>query len=112
MHPTTEPRKTSPRHQTVYGILGSFTPPDWAATGTPNCHGVDPELFFPPRGRVDPDDRREAMATCRHCELLDQCREWAIEQGPTLFGIWGGTTQEQRFAIRRRFNIQRRLNTD
>jgi len=37
-----------------------------------------------------------AVAACRTCPILDECREWAMEQGSGVFGVAGGLTYEQR----------------
>ena len=59
------------------------------------CSGADPNMFFPERG----DSCAEAVAICRSCPVREDCREYAIAD-PWLHGIWGGTSQEGRRAIR------------
>ena len=41
-----------------------------------------------------------AKAVCETCPALSACREWAIAQGPRLYGIWGGLTETERQQVR------------
>jgi WhiB family transcriptional regulator, redox-sensing transcriptional regulator len=70
------------------------------------CAKVDPELFFPVGEGGAPRSRKQiaaAKAVCLRCPVIERCRDWALAN-PTLteFGIWGGTTREERRALRRR----------
>jgi WhiB family transcriptional regulator, redox-sensing transcriptional regulator len=66
------------------------------------CRDADTDLFFPvgPAGpglhQVD-----EAKRICRTCPMQARCLAWALDHGVTD-GVWGGTTEEERRAIRRR----------
>ena len=64
------------------------------------CRDADPELFFP-IGTTGPALRQtqEAKRVCRTCPAQTQCLAWALEHGVTD-GVWGGTTEDQRRAIR------------
>lgn len=68
-------------------------PTPWA--GQAACKGCDPDLWFPERG----NGTREAKAICHTCPVETACRDyalrWAIE-----YGVWGGTTPDQRRTIR------------
>jgi WhiB family redox-sensing transcriptional regulator len=66
------------------------------------CRGADPELFFP-IGTTGPALRQvqEAKRICLTCPARTQCLAWALDQGVTD-GVWGGTTQDERRAIRSR----------
>lgn len=68
-----------------------------------NCHGVDPELFFPERGA----STREAKAVCRACEVRDECLEYALDHGEK-HGIWGGRSERERRRMRAAQNRERR----
>ena len=65
------------------------------------CRDADPDLFFP-IGTAGPALRQaqEAIRICHACAMQAQCLAWALEQGVTD-GVWGGTTADQRRAIRR-----------
>ncbi|MGW4574561.1 WhiB family transcriptional regulator [Streptomyces tendae] len=75
---------------------------DWRVRGL--CLTEDPDLFFPIGGlnsgpaAIQTD---EAKAVCRHCPVTRQCLAWAVDVGP-VEGIWGGTTEGERRALRRR----------
>ena len=70
------------------------------------CRDADPDLFVP-IGTTGPALRqaREAIRICRTCPIQVRCLAWALEQGVTD-GVWGGTTAEQRRAIRRLADIR------
>jgi WhiB family redox-sensing transcriptional regulator len=64
------------------------------------CRDADPELFFPV-GTAGPALRqiREARRICRDCPAQAPCLAWALHHGVTD-GVWGGTTEGQRRALR------------
>jgi WhiB family transcriptional regulator, redox-sensing transcriptional regulator len=65
------------------------------------CRDVDPEIFFPISttgaavGHV-----HEAQAICARCPVIAECLDWAQRMG-LGHGVWGGTTPEERRALRR-----------
>ncbi|PRX95603.1 WhiB family transcriptional regulator [Allonocardiopsis opalescens] len=61
----------------------------WASGAA--CRTVDPEVFFADEGR--------ALAICRTCPVRAACLEAALEYGEE-HGVWGGTTPQQRAALR------------
>jgi WhiB family transcriptional regulator, redox-sensing transcriptional regulator len=65
------------------------------------CVSVDPELFFP-ISESGPSRRQVAQAKeiCATCPVLRSCLQYAVGRGH-LTGIWGGTTEEERQALRR-----------
>jgi WhiB family redox-sensing transcriptional regulator len=71
----------------------------WMVRGA--CRGADPELFFPisVTGRaVEQVD--SAKAVCGHCAVRKNCLSYSLRTMP--HGIWGGTTREERIAMRLR----------
>ncbi|MBC7582040.1 WhiB family transcriptional regulator [Aeromicrobium sp.] len=66
------------------------------------CIGEDPELFFP-IGNTGPAvlQAEEAKRICMSCDARVKCLEWAM-QSEENFGIWGGLTEGERQAIKRR----------
>ena len=70
------------------------------------CRDADPDLFFP-IGTTGPALRqaREAIRICRTCPIQVRCLAWALERG-VADGVWGGTTAEQRRAIRRLAHVR------
>ena len=62
------------------------------------CAEVDPDLHFPEKG----GSTREAKRVCRSCEVRAECLAYALEHEDTgRFGIWGGTSERERRALRR-----------
>ncbi|MGW5665488.1 WhiB family transcriptional regulator [Streptomyces sp. NPDC003758] len=66
------------------------------------CLRVDPDLFFP-IGNSGPtlEQIDEAKAVCGRCPVVEQCLDWAMEVGQ-VEGIWGGMTESERRAMKRR----------
>lgn len=66
------------------------------------CKWEDPELFFP-IGNAEPAQRQiaEAKAVCNRCPVKPECAEWALESGQTA-GVWGGLSEDERAALKRR----------
>jgi WhiB family transcriptional regulator, redox-sensing transcriptional regulator len=60
------------------------------------CRGTDTEIFFP----ANADEEAEALSICATCPVRAQCLDYAVRNRET-YGIWGGTTPEQRRRIRR-----------
>jgi WhiB family transcriptional regulator, redox-sensing transcriptional regulator len=63
------------------------------------CQGTDPELFFPfalNGGAVE--QISAAKAVCGRCEVGQLCLSYALTT--RQHGIWGGTTRDERIAIR------------
>ena len=61
---------------------------------------VDQDIFFPERGA----STRLAKAVCRRCEVQEECLEYAVNNGEK-FGIWGGLSERERRAIRKKRGI-------
>jgi len=66
------------------------------------CREVDPELFFP-IGNTGPALLQidEAKQVCRHCSVQELCLQWAVESGQDA-GVWGGLSEDERRAYKRR----------
>jgi WhiB family redox-sensing transcriptional regulator len=72
---------------------------NWRAAGA--CLDADPDLFFPisSAGRGLSQIAR-AKAICARCPVRRECLEFAYANAP-IYGIWGGTTPEERRQARR-----------
>ena len=72
------------------------------------CRDADPDLFFP-IGPIGAALRQmeEAKRICRDCPVQIQCLAWALASGVTD-GVWGGTTPDERHAIR---SLSRKMTT-
>lgn len=66
------------------------------------CRDEEPELFFP-IGNTGPAllQIEEARGVCRRCPVMDQCLQWALETRQED-GVWGGLSEDERRAMRRR----------
>jgi WhiB family redox-sensing transcriptional regulator len=66
------------------------------------CRDVDPELFFP-IGNTGPAILQidEAKQVCHRCPAMEPCLQWAIESGQDS-GVWGGLSEDERRALKRR----------
>jgi WhiB family redox-sensing transcriptional regulator len=71
------------------------------------CRHEDPDLFFP-IGNTGPAlvQHEQAKAVCRRCPVREPCLQWALDTAQTL-GIWGGTSENERRALRRRAGVRR-----
>ncbi|WP_224392872.1 WhiB family transcriptional regulator [Pseudonocardia sp. ICBG1293] len=69
-------------------------PPELSSHPGRHCRGVDTEVFFP----VSELGVLQARVVCTGCPVRVACRAWATATGQ--YGIWGGTTREQRMAHR------------
>lgn len=69
-----------------------------------------PTLFHPPddgyrdMGGHGRRHTAEALALCRTCPVMQQCRQWARDRGE--FGIWGAETDTQRLARGHRSRVR------
>ncbi len=66
------------------------------------CRDEDPELFFPV-GNSGPAIAQiaEAKVVCRRCPVMSDCLAWALESGQDA-GVWGGMSEDERRALKRR----------
>lgn len=69
--------------------------PAWWSWGA--CNGLPLDLFFPQQG----EDVTGAKRVCAGCVVRQQCLEYALANGER-WGIWGGLSENERRAIRRR----------
>ena len=74
------------------------------------CLDEDPELFFP-IGNTGPalHQIEQAKTVCHRCPVVDTCLKWALESGQDA-GVWGGLSEDERRALRRRTARQRRAS--
>jgi WhiB family transcriptional regulator, redox-sensing transcriptional regulator len=73
---------------------------NWRAAGA--CLSADPDLFFP-ISSAGPAERQIARAKmiCAGCRVRRECLDFAVSHAQ-VYGIWGGTTREDRQRERRR----------
>ncbi len=81
-------------------MTATGTAPNWRADGA--CLSADPDLFFP-RSSAGPAEKQIARAKriCAGCLVRQECLDFALSHDQ-VYGIWGGTTPEDRQRDRRR----------
>jgi WhiB family transcriptional regulator, redox-sensing transcriptional regulator len=62
------------------------------------CLEADPDVFFPEKG----GSTREAKRICGGCPVQLECLVYALEE-EERFGIWGGKSERERRALKRKF---------
>ena len=72
------------------------------------CADVNPDLFFPVgvTGPAIPQIAR-AKAVCAQCPVRSECLEFAITTNQE-YGVWGGTSEEERRVLRRAWRARQR----
>lgn len=73
--------------------------------GSQPCAQTDPELFFPDKG----ESPATAKQLCQDCPLIRDCLAYGLRF--KVFGVWGGTTDQDRRALRAKYGIQPELIT-
>jgi WhiB family redox-sensing transcriptional regulator len=74
----------------VQTLPKQVSPPDhWQERSA--CYGLDPEIFFP----TTEEEAGLALSYCGVCRVKDMCLAWALQNGER-YGVWGGTTEQQR----------------
>lgn len=68
-----------------------------------SCTGIDTEFFYPQQDKFEPGEAELLKRICVDCPVMDACLEWGIAM--ERYGVWGGTTPFERFAIRKRHGI-------
>ena len=79
---------------------------DWRHAAA--CLDEDPELFFP-IGNTGPAlvQIEAAKAVCAQCDVAGDCLKWALGTHQES-GVWGGLSEDERRALRRRTARARR----
>lgn len=86
---------------TFMDLVSNRLDPEIAARAA--CLGLDADMFHPERGDIGSYGAR-AVATCHTCPVIDECREWALDQPQgglgAVKGVWGGLSEAQRIRVR------------
>jgi WhiB family redox-sensing transcriptional regulator len=61
-----------------------------------SCLGTDPEVFV----SDNLGDQNYAKLVCDKCPVLAACLNYAMER-PSMVGVWGGTSYQDRSRMRR-----------
>ncbi len=78
---------------------------DFFDTSKAACKGHDITVFFP---TITPNNRQKevldkARNICENCEVVKGCLDYSLHYEP--IGFWGGATEVEREALRRRRQI-------
>lgn len=90
-------RRTDGALMFLEALRAGLTPPELPGARCAQ-RDQDPELWFPTNG--DRATAERAKAICRICPVRSACLEWALAANERT-GIWGGTTPNERRALRR-----------
>lgn len=81
---------------------------EWEWQMNASCRDIDGSLFFHPdneRGEAREGRVAAAKRICEGCPVRRECLRYALESGER-YGIWGGTTEEERRAARARRRVR------
>jgi hypothetical protein len=93
------------------GEIVSYAVPEPPKNGA--CVGQEVEKWFPKLNpyensreelRIGRINMKEALRICSSCDVKEACLNYALSW--ERHGIWGGTTEAEREALRRRNNIR------
>jgi len=78
------------------------------------CRGTASNMFFPPSS-LSADELYQvnqiALEICKACSVREECLEFAVENPSlVLAGTWGGKTDKQLRALRRRRGKENAVN--
>ncbi len=74
---------------------------DWRLKAS--CRNYDTEFFFPEKGEKGAEQASQAKAVCAECPVIEPCRDYIYEvrfRYEDDYGIFGGTTPEDRHQMR------------
>src|SRR3954451_3510452 len=93
-----EPWKATPRAE--------WDADNWRTASA--CRDLDSNLFFP-AGETGPAAIQiaQAKSICAQCPVANECLEFALATHQD-YGIWGGTTEDERRQIRREWRARLR----
>jgi len=79
---------------------------DWRENAA--CADINPDLFFPV-GVTGPavSQIAAAKAVCARCVVSSACLDYAITTNQE-YGVWGGTSEEERRTLRRAWRARQR----
>lgn len=74
------------------------------------CRGMDPDTFFPASQKTYYRDVETAKAFCAQCQVCAECLQFNLTaiSARDDDGVWGGTTADERKAMRRERRLKER----
>ncbi|MBK5308318.1 MAG: WhiB family transcriptional regulator [Frankiaceae bacterium] len=79
--------------------MTSLTPERWVRQALCVTRPINPDAFHPGK-RTRRSEVAAALALCAQCPVRGQCLQNALDHEDP-WGIWGGTTEEQRAVMLR-----------
>ena len=74
------------------------------------CLTADPDLFFPAGSTgLAVDQIEKAKLVCARCTVSESCLQLALETSQDS-GVWGGLSEDERRALKRRIARARRAS--
>lgn len=102
-------KKATTAGRAILNTRSNLTPKaeawEWQERG--NCATLNSEIFFLDGGeRMGVKARKEAKAkaVCVGCPVINECLSHALAV-PERFGVWGGTTPEERLSLQLNNNL-------
>jgi WhiB family redox-sensing transcriptional regulator len=93
-------------------LEAASTTPHWDVDHWRNqaaCRQTEVDMFFPAGVTgVAEQQIRAAKAVCGACPVKEPCLAFAIRTNQE-YGVWGGTSEEERRSLRRAWRARRRL---
>jgi WhiB family redox-sensing transcriptional regulator len=78
--------------------------PDFYVKGPTPCSTKDPEQFFADSeepGSIKTTNK--AKKVCIGCPYIEECLAWALDNNE--YGVWGGTTKNERRRLKRAIRV-------
>ncbi|MCI0679349.1 MAG: WhiB family transcriptional regulator [Actinobacteria bacterium] len=95
---------TPARPGQTWGVITGVTATRWKTRAA--CAGY-PDMIFFPTGDTPSRLIERAKTICSTCAVREPCLEYALSTNQVA-GIWGGTTEEERRSLRRKWLSTRR----
>lgn len=71
--------------------------------GTQPCASLSGDMFFPDSAAETTKIRPQLNKICNSCQFQAPCLQYSLEH--SVSGVWAGTIENERRAMRRRLNI-------
>lgn len=72
--------------------------------GSQSCSQIGTEFYYSkPTNKKELELAVQIKNLCSNCTFKDECLEWALHY--EKYGIWGGTTEDERKSIRKKRGI-------
>lgn len=72
------------------------------------CAETDPDGVFYPSGEGTRSNVERARQICATCPHIFDCLDYALAEPAGEYGVWGGTTEKERVALRRELGVRLR----